>query len=74
MKMVYATVNIGREEVFQAWEFLPSLSAPFLVVMQLRDGRKLVLRLDKRKIRHDKDGPFYAGALSISDAYIPIPA
>lgn len=48
---ILATVDYGKLQVCQAWELLEGDPNPYLVVNDLKDGSRILLRLDKRHIK-----------------------
>ena len=71
---IFATVNFGNSQVTQPWQFLNVEPSPLLILMPLKDGTYLALKLDKKLVK-DQTGlelaeKTYFGSLDASDAVI----
>jgi len=77
-KYVYATVDFGSEEIYQAWPLLSGPDTAFLVVFERRNGESFVIRLNRRGFAKDKslgkEEDAYPGKLAIKDAFTLKPA
>jgi hypothetical protein len=69
--LILATVNYGKAQITQSWEFLLSEGEPYLVLHEAHDG-KIVIPLDADKIKEMTPGitprHVFHGTLKASDA------
>lgn len=73
---ILACVQIGDNQITQAWEYLDSESSGYLVVMNVKDesdkDRQLVIKMRKKSIKDIPGTPIaekaHLGTLDIKDA------
>jgi len=71
MKMnILATVNFGKQQIIQHWEFLAGDPSPYLVLMELEDKKHLAIKLENRFVKEVERVKCFLGTLNVSDAKV----
>ena len=70
--LILATINYGKAQITQSWEFLKSGQSVYLILHEANDG-KIVIPLDKNLIKDMSLGiaspkKVYSGILNAADA------
>ena len=71
--IILATVNFGKQQVTQSWEYVEGEPSPYLLVLKLESEDLMAIGLEERFLREFEGQKCYLATLNISDAILVTP-